>query len=187
MALNAQLIMVNVPAKDPKASRDFYSALFGIEFAPAWSDEVEGYHAPVSSDGIKLSVQEPGQGQQGLSCIFAVNNLEEAVQEIEKMGGQATRRSFSMPIAQSAIQAYAACAVRYGVSQELATSTMNNLGRAAVVKDPAGNSMVLVELEEHAHFSFKSGPLYEGLTSRQLKLHNEELQASKSLDLKKIR
>lgn len=181
MALNAKLCMVNVPADDAGKTKDFYSALLGIEFIPAWSDEVESYHAPVSTDGIKFSVQAPGPDQKGSACIFAVDDLEEAKKELKRLGGRVVVEKFSLPIAKSAMNHYRQAVLKVGVHPDQITE---NVGTCAVVKDPSGNSLVLVELDKHAQYSFKAGPYSTGLTARQMEEHREELEVSKQLNLK---
>ena len=178
MALNAKLIMVNVPASNPKAVSSFYSSLLGIDFVPAWSDHVTGFHAPVSADGIKLSVQEPGQGQSGVAIIFAVDDLQGAIAEVEKMGGRAVGSPFDLPISESAMTAYGNAVKTAGLPTAAVTA---KIGTAAVVKDPGGTSLVLVQLDPAAQYSFKTGPYHQGLSTVQMEEHKRELDASSAL------
>ena len=182
MTLKAKLCMFNVPADggDVEKTRDFYAALLGIEFIPAWTDQVESYHAPVSADGIKFSVQTPGTGQKSAACIFAVDDLEVAKKELKRLGGRVVVEKFSLPIAKSALSHYRETARKVGITEKVT----KNVGNCAILKDPSGNSLVLVELENHAKYSFKTGAYNTGLTERQIAEHKQELEISKHLHLK---
>jgi predicted enzyme related to lactoylglutathione lyase len=87
--LKAQLVLCNVPTSNSEAALGFYGALLGSDdFVRGLNDEVESYFRPLSQDGIDLTVTQRYDDQERLTCYFAVESLDDTLQELSDRGGK---------------------------------------------------------------------------------------------------
>jgi predicted enzyme related to lactoylglutathione lyase len=177
MMPNAKLIMISVPSSNPAASRGFYASLLGIEFANALWEEGEAYHAPISPDGVMLSINQP-HGSTSPIAIFAVADLNGQLQNAQRLGCAVVYGPTPMPIAPSGVATYrAAYQEIYGQPPQ---GNSSSLGTAAIVRDPGGASVSLVQLEEHANQTFLAGPLQPAFTNLQVQAHEKALAITRA-------
>jgi predicted enzyme related to lactoylglutathione lyase len=175
MKTNAKLIMISVPSSNPVASRGFYASLLGMQFAKALWDQGESYHAPVSADGIMMAINQL-HGSTSPIAIFAVANLADQLQSAQRLGCRVVYGPEPMPIAPDQVATYrAAYQEVYG---QAPGGNSSSLGTAAIVQDPGGASVGLVQLEDHANRPFLAGPLQTEFTPLQVQAHERSLAIS---------
>lgn len=148
--LKSKLIICNVPTADSEAARKFYGALLGSDrFVPAPTREVESYIQPISPDGVDLRITARQDDRERLTCFFAVENLDEAVETLRGIGAELVVEP-----------------------KELRTEGDESAGRMAIVLDPDKNAVGLAELDPSSH-------LYFGLGEHRKPLRDEQLQEFK--------
>jgi predicted enzyme related to lactoylglutathione lyase len=176
LEMNAKLSVVNVPTGDVNKSRVFYTALLGSEFARSLTERVQSYHQPISEDGIQLTLTNRQRADERVTCYFAVDNLKAALEEVHKHGGKVVVEPFDMPIAERALHAYQLAIGEIHPGFRAGT----NVGHAAIVIDPDGNTVGLVEFDPQMHLTYRVGNYRKPLGKDQV------LQQKKSVELGKI-
>jgi predicted enzyme related to lactoylglutathione lyase len=172
--LRSSLAFINIPSDNPAKSRSFFEALFGIELVPSlWSGE--SYHAPISADGIDLDINVRHTPQEATTPFLAVADLDSAIQLATKAGGKVVWGPDDLAIPKEDVQAYQA-ALKEMEGQDI---NSDSLGRAAVLVEPGGSQIGLVELEEHAHQHFAFGKHQQPLTAHQTRVHQRSMQIAK--------
>jgi predicted enzyme related to lactoylglutathione lyase len=173
--MKAKLVACNVPTKNHRTSVNFYQTLFGLEFARSFSTEVESHHIPLTNEGQWFWISNRTATDEQISCVFAVDNLDAALAELTKAGGKIFVQPFTAPIAEQAIDFYAANrgTVRGNVT--------GNMGRLALLRDPDGNVIALLQPETHAQSIFKVGPFAIPLSAELLESHERTREAGKAL------
>jgi len=171
--LNASLAFINIPSDQPEQSAQFYQALFGTELVPALSDQ-ESYHATISDDGIDLNVTARHSSQEATTPFLGVKNLDQAISTAQSNGGRVVWGPEDVTIPDDDIEEYRQ-AVREVDGVEVRT---NKLGRAAIVADPGGGQVGLVQLEEHAHRHFNVGRHYRPLGDYRERIMARSRQAA---------
>jgi predicted enzyme related to lactoylglutathione lyase len=175
--LKAKIALVNVPSDNPDATQKFYSQFLGIDLARSLYEETESYHAPISSDGIDLTVNPRHSPQETPMVMYAVDNLDHASREVENLGGERLWGPESLPIAPSALDDY-----RKNVQEEFpGVNVTNDMGRAAIFQDPGGTQFGLVQLAEHAHGHFATGRFSQPLTDKQERIHKKAMESAKKV------
>jgi predicted enzyme related to lactoylglutathione lyase len=171
--LRSSLAFINIPSDDPAKSRGFFEQLFGIDLVPSlWSQE--SYHAPISADGIDLDINVRHTPQETTTAFVAVADLDKAIQLATKAGGQVLWGPDDLAIPKEDVQAYQAA-----LKEMEGTDSSDSLGRAAVILEPGGSQIGLVELEEHAHQHFAFGKHQQPLTAHQTRVHQRSMQIAK--------
>jgi predicted enzyme related to lactoylglutathione lyase len=190
--LKASLIFVNVPTENFKNSLRFYSTLLGSDdFARGLNDQVESYFQPISRDGIDLSVAPRYDIQERCIPYFAVANLDETLAELQKSEGREVRvidpprdiPALVVPPTQvdGIDPGSVTAADKVAKGGKAARPKKHKIGRMAVILDPDGNHVGLMELEAHAHRHFKIGKHQEALSSDQVSEHREARQTGEQL------
>lgn len=151
----SKLIQCNVPSTNIRKSRDFYSVVFGdIPFARTLTEELEGFHLPISVDGVQLTITPRQSEEEQITCYFAVDNLEQTLSALERTGGTVVCEPFALHVAPSVLPEYATSVKQYHpITGEIA----GDIGRSAIVRDPDGNLIGLTELRDQSHWLFKYG------------------------------
>lgn len=154
--LKAQLVICNVPSTKYEESMRFYGALLGSDdFAPAPNDKVDSYFRPISEDGIDLTITQRYDDSERLTCYFAVASLDEALKELRELGGEVVVEPRP---------------VTAGRATQGALKAGEAVGRMAVMLDPDGNHVGLIELvAESALEHFRAGPYQRALGEDQLR------------------
>lgn len=176
--MNAKLSVVNVPTGNVNKSRDFYTALLGSEFARSLTEKVQSYHQPISEDGIQVTLSNRQRADEHVTCYFAVDDLKAALEEVSKHGGKVVVEPFDMPIAQRALEAYQLAIAE--VHPGLKGGT--NIGNAAIVIDPDGNSVGLVQFDPQVHLAYRVGNYRKPLAKDQMLQHEKSIQLGKILE-----
>lgn len=175
--LRGNLIMVNVPSGDVAKTAQFYSQFLGIELARSLYDKSESYHAPVSEDGVDLAVNPQHTPQEQPMAFWAVDNLDQTLQQVRNGGGEVVWGPDKLPIAPEAREDY-----KKVLKEEWPELTpTNDLGTAAVIEEPGGTQVGLVQLAEHAHGHFNDGKFAKGLSDKQVKVHEKAMKLSKKM------
>jgi predicted enzyme related to lactoylglutathione lyase len=158
LKMKARLIAVNFPSKNLKASSKFYEALTGLPAARALSDTVESYNI-VAGNGVYIWLSKPFNEQDtDATAYFAVDDLDEAISAVTGAGGQKIWNEISVPIAQSAKNAYGAALQAMGVTEDLT----DEWGRVQLMKDPNGCAIALVEVQPHSQIFYGIGKYGDG-------------------------
>jgi predicted enzyme related to lactoylglutathione lyase len=170
--------LVNVPISSSENARPFYEELFGREFALSLSNDVESHHMPISRDGIYMSLTNPQREGEPVVNYYAVTNLRAAITALEKKGGSLLAGPFDMPVAEEGVEI-----LKKSGLAEVPTKT---LGQAAIVKDPDGHALGLLQLHKSVHASYKVGEFRQDLTAEQEKRHARSLKHGKEFALRKV-
>lgn len=165
--MQAKLIFLNVLSDGPDRSTRFYEELFGTQlFARSLTDQTDGYHMPISSDGIDLNITGSFAGQPPrIVPFFAVDDLRYVVDRLASEGGKAVSDEFAVGVPDSMLEQFRRKASERGRSGEKIGS---KLGDAVLMLDPDGNPIGLMHLEPFVHEHFKWGKYYQPLTETQL-------------------
>ena len=145
--LKAKLVICNVPSKDFDKARRFYSALLGSDdFVRGPNRAVESYNRPLSPDGIDLAITERYDAREGFTCYFAVNNLDQTIEMLSELGGSVVSKPADIP----------------------APDGRERMAQMAVMLDPDGNHVGLVQLGGLAHGHFRIGQFQRPLEPDQV-------------------
>lgn len=165
--MKARLINCALPCKDLPVSIKFYEALLGETLGRSLS-EFEAYYAWASA-GVKLTVNSPTWKGTAPMLTFAVENLEEARDELEAAGGKILEKEIPLPVPKEIFGAYSQRFEQVGLGK--ATEVTDRLGVMALFKDPAGTVIGLIQLDKYAEAFFVEGTV----SSREANLHDAEV------------
>ncbi len=157
-------VLINVPVDDLESGRAFYEPLLGMPLARSLSFEVS-YHAPVSSDGILLTVNPRRFPGEPITVYFHVPDLTEALKVITENGGTVTAGPYDLPIPQ---QIQPELRERYRESPFYSGEAGASMGTGASLQDPSGNRFGLVQFSVWAHATFRLGEYATPVTAEQL-------------------
>jgi predicted enzyme related to lactoylglutathione lyase len=147
--LKAKLILVNVPTVNSDDARNFYNTLLGSEdFVRAPNDTVESYFRPLSEDGINLTLTRRYDDRETFTPYFAVHNLDEAIEELTKAGGELIVKPLEV--------------------QNTSEGRRGMVGRMVQMLDPDRNPVGLMELDESVHGAFRWGTFQRSLQPDQV-------------------
>jgi predicted enzyme related to lactoylglutathione lyase len=176
VSMKAKLVLIHLPASDKERGRQFYSQLLGMDLAVSFSDNVPSYHIPISYDGIFLSLDVPyDEGESGATLFWAVDNLAEGIQEVEAIGGQLVHGPFDLTISPRAMDFYMSSVERRNGNP----NRNGTVGSCAILKDPVGNMLGLIQLDESAHVFYGVGDHWRGLSEEQIDGHLRTVEAGK--------
>jgi len=177
LQLRASLAFISMPSDDPGTSRSFYEDLFGIEMARSLSKE-ESYHAPISADGIDFNVGVRHTPQESATPFVAVEDLQAVLQRVNDMGGRVVWGPEDLPLPEEDRDDYAKA-----VHQVEGLNVWNpSMGRAAIILDPGGSALGLVQLAEHAQRHFAVGRFQKPLDDHQVEVHRTAMRLSARRD-----
>jgi predicted enzyme related to lactoylglutathione lyase len=169
--LGANLIMVNLPSDEPTKTADFYASLLGIDMVPGLGGDSETFHAPISEDGIDLTVNPQHAREERPTPFYAVDDLDEAVASVKRLGGQVVWGPEDIPIDDKGFQGY-----KQIVEEEWHEKvTKQTMGRGLIAVEPGGTHVGLIDLAEHAHGHFAHGR------------YRKELSGAPGIDVVKVR
>jgi predicted enzyme related to lactoylglutathione lyase len=173
-ALRGSLIMCNVPTTNSQAARRFYGSLLGDDsFARGLNDEVESYFMPISEDGIDLMITQRFDDSERLTCYFAVEDLKATLEELRGLDGRVVVEPQPVKIAKKARRFYQELGQREGID------VGDDVGTMAVILDPDGNHVGLMQLEPIAEKHFSVGKYRNPITDEQSKEHQEAVSAGR--------
>ncbi|WP_437587670.1 VOC family protein [Sorangium sp. So ce1000] len=167
--MNAKLIAINVPSPSPE-TRSFYERLVGVEAAQALSS-VNSAHMPMP-DGMWLWLSEPQHPNDKVPvAYFAVSDVDEALRNCVAAGGRAIGEVMKLETAEDALAFYGQSLRRLGVDEPLTPLW----GRAALVRDPGGNLIGLMEVEPHSHIFYNLGKYFHPVPAKILVEHGRAI------------
>lgn len=154
--MSARLIIATIPAPNSPKAKDFYSALLGTEMARTPIDHPT--HHAWGAAGVKLNIEAPYTDNQSTVLYFLVEDLDASV-ELCKTNGGLVMREMDLPLTESTQEVLLSHYHEvWGVPPEGSTSS---LGKAALMLDPNGAQIGLVELVEWAAREYRDGELTE--------------------------
>ena len=157
-------IIINVPVDDLDAGLEFYGGFLGMPLARSLAYEIS-YHAPVSSDGIQLTVNKRRFPGEPVTVMFAVEDLDKELAAWVERGGTVVAGPFDLPLPKG---------IRAEFRDQFKDSPFyrgeagDSMGRGASLQDPEGNRFGLCELSVWAHATFKLGEYANPVTPDQL-------------------
>jgi predicted enzyme related to lactoylglutathione lyase len=173
--LHASLAFINIPSDNPDGSRDFFAKLFGIDMAEALHHE-EGWHAPISDDGIDINITIRHTPQESAMPFIAVHDLDHSIGLAEGADGQVVWGPEHLEIPEANIEDYKQALMDI----ENIEVENNKLGRAVIILEPGGTQVGLVELEEHAHRHFNMGEHQQPLSDYRIEVHERSMAISRN-------
>jgi predicted enzyme related to lactoylglutathione lyase len=148
-----QLVVCSYPVNNLQRAKEFYETLLGTELAESLTDKVQSFHAYVAG-GVKFTLNQRRAPEEHAMCHFSVDNLDQAVKSLTEKGGKAVA-TFDVPIAERAMDD-----IRDKYKKSGGTAAVENtMGKAAIVVDPEGNLVGLIQLATFAKDAFKRGNL----------------------------
>ncbi|SRR6266516_681911 len=161
--LNAKLVICSVPTKNSAAAQQFYNTLFGgADFARTLNDQIESYYRPISEDGLTLTIAARQSDREPITCFFAVDNLNETVEQLEAAGGKVVVNS--TPITVSAPEKAKQAFAKFNKGQEAPATA----GQFVGMIDPDGNYLGLLQLDSSTHHLLNAGPAGRTLSQAQV-------------------
>jgi predicted enzyme related to lactoylglutathione lyase len=186
----AKLILLNVPSKNPESTVRFYSALMGYDgFARSLTEELEAYHMPISVDGIDLSVGQRRDDQEPITAWFAVDSVRATIAQLEDLGARVVTEPFAVQFSprMRAIyeEAIEVCAAGEEVferpvrprARTVSVEVTDSVGQAAIIRDPEGNLLGIIEPAEHTHAHFAWGKYRKPQSEGLLQYHMTAIKA----------
>jgi len=161
--LAAKLVMCSVPTRDSAAAKQFYNALLGgTDFARTLHAEIESYYRPISKDGLTLTITPRQSERETLTCYFAVDNLDETVEQLQAAGGKVIvgPNPIAVPAPDKAKQAYSKA-----LKGEQPPATA---GRWVGMTDPDGNYLALMQLDDSTKKRLQAEPQSRTLSQQQV-------------------
>jgi predicted enzyme related to lactoylglutathione lyase len=145
----AKLVFCNIPARDPKSLLGFYSALLGGgEFVLNRESPIPQYQEAITGDGVDLTITQRQDTRDVTAAYWAVPDVDKMVDQLLGQGGQVATRM-----------------------------TTRDNGGTALMLDPEGNFVGLIQLAEDAQKYFLVGE-YGAEIQEALEHRREQLKAA---------
>jgi predicted enzyme related to lactoylglutathione lyase len=138
----ARLVACNIPTQNHDASNNFYQALLGLEPARSLTSQLTSYHVPISNDGQYLWLSDRTVDGEQPMAVFAVDNLDQSIQQLTQAGGQQFGDVLQPTVAQSEVDYYSQAVKRH----DQKANPSQQMGRFAYMRDPDGNVLALYEV-----------------------------------------
>jgi len=138
-------VVVSVPVDDVVNAVKFYSTLLGIEFARSLSQE-QSFHAPISNDGLQLTVNQRHYPGEPVTFYIAVDDLAAAINTAQQQGGKVAVQPFDLPVHAQG---------RAVIRANFPGVNIDSLGRAAEIEDPSGNRIGLIQFTAWSRSEFQ--------------------------------
>ncbi|MET7358975.1 VOC family protein [Streptomyces sp. NPDC005562] len=159
-------VIINVPVDDVDAGIDFYESFLGLRLARSLSPDQISFHAPVSSDGILLTVNKRNFPGEGVTLMFAVEDIDAALASWKAAGGTVVAGPYDLPLPRKIRDEFRD---QFRDSPFFRGEAGDSMGRGASLHDAEGNRIGIVELSEWAHATFALGAYARPVTAEQLK------------------
>jgi predicted enzyme related to lactoylglutathione lyase len=128
----AQLVFCNVPTRDAGSLLQFYATLLGIDpgaFVHNTNSPIDQYQTPITGNsGIDLLITQRNDNREVTTTYWSVPDLAAAIQELTSQGGV-----------------------------QVEEGQASDGSKSAVLLDPEGNYIGLVQLAQHAEEYFRLG------------------------------
>jgi predicted enzyme related to lactoylglutathione lyase len=152
--MNARLILYSVLSTTKASTMQFYTALLGTEFGRSLWDEGDSSYAWASS-GVKLTVNQAPHERGGVMPHFRVDDLDDALKQLEAAGGHQVAGPYDIPVAAADLEGFRTSYAELGLGS--GAEVEPSLGSGAVVRDPDGNQVGLIQLRPFAEAFFEGG------------------------------
>jgi len=178
MMLKKKLVLINVGANNVEATVKFYETFFGLTFQRALTTEAVVYNALIDEGGIDLNIGPRHGAQDSITAYFAVNDLNAAIKEAKAAGSKLLWGPAPLQIPLASVSAYKAHVEKHHSddAKETSGNGWNNVGEGALVSDPSGNAVGLVQLASHAQGRYHAGKHQRALTDQQVAGHNDTVK-----------
>ncbi|MBE1493147.1 putative enzyme related to lactoylglutathione lyase [Amycolatopsis lexingtonensis] len=158
-------VIINVPVDDVDTGIKFYEQFLGLTMARSLSYEVS-FHAPVSSDGILLTVNKRHFPGEGVTVMFHVEDLDRALEDWKAAGGTVVAGPYDLPLPHRIREEFRD---QFRDSPFYRGEAGDSMGRGASLNDPEGNRLGVVEFNRWAHATFALGEYARPVTADQLR------------------
>jgi predicted enzyme related to lactoylglutathione lyase len=165
MKLKASLAMVSLPSSNVARSKAFYETLLGIDLVRNLDESTESYHTPVSDDGTDLHVGPSRHPKETTTVHFHVDDLDASIKALTDAGGTLVFGPQPITMSDKAFQAYAGS---YKQVEPGGPNPAPLMSRWAVVQDPGGSAIGLLQSEPHLHRHFQVGSFQRPLADFQV-------------------
>ncbi|MFJ2772199.1 VOC family protein [Streptomyces sp. NPDC087300] len=159
-------VIINVPVDDVDSGIEFYEQFLGLRLARSLAPGQISFHAPVSSDGILLTVNKRNFPGEGVTVMFAVEDIDAALAAWKAGGGTVVAGPYDLPLPR---KIRAEFRDQFRDSPFYRGEAGDSMGRGASLHDAEGNRMGIVELSEWAHATFALGAYANPVSEEQLK------------------
>jgi predicted enzyme related to lactoylglutathione lyase len=132
---------------------------------------VQSWHS-LAAAGVQFVVNPKQDPNERPMAHFAVADLDEAIEELELHGGNKVA-DFDMPLTGRAKGLVEREFKGHGVREPVTDS----MGRGAIVADPEGNLVAVIELQPFGRAAFRRGQL----TNQDFADHRDSVKAGKEL------
>jgi predicted enzyme related to lactoylglutathione lyase len=173
--LSKKLAFISVAADSPDNVKTFYEKFLGIDFAQALTDQQKTFQAPLDEDGIDLMIGPKHNAQDSVVAYYAVDDLTTALNEAKAAGGKVAWGPAALPIPPADQDDYKALAQKFHPAGAKATTDWSTVGQGALIQDPAGNPLGLVQLAPHAQEHFNAGPGKRPLSDERVAEHQASI------------
>ncbi len=137
-----RLAFVALPSDNPKASRDFYESLFRVDFARSLWEE-EGYHTSIA--GVDFDVEVRHSPQETTTPFLQVEDLDDVLDDAVAAGGRVVWGPAGMRLPERHLASF-----KNAVKESGQSARLDELGRGAIIVDPGGGQIGLIQLAKHA-------------------------------------
>ena len=172
--LSKKLAFISVGASSPDAVRGFYEKFFGISFAVCLTDQPT-YQAPIDEDGIDIMIGPKHNPQESVIAYFAVDNLATAISEATAAGGKVIWGPAAVPIPSPDQADYKSLVQKHHPEDAKATTDWSTVGQGALIQDPGGNPVGLVQLAQHATGHFNAGSHRRPISDARVAEHQDAI------------
>lgn len=175
--LSKKLAFISVAAGNPDSVRGFYEKFFGISFAATSTSQVPvTYQAPIDENGIDMMIGPQHDPKDSVIAYYAVDNINTAINEAKAAGGKVLWGPMALPIAPAQQGAYKALVEKFHPDDAKTTADWSTVGHGALIADPAGNPVGLVQLAPHAVSHFNAGPKKRPLSDTRVAVHEASIK-----------
>jgi predicted enzyme related to lactoylglutathione lyase len=173
--LNKKLAFISVAAGNPDVVRSFYEKFFGISFAATLGTTLT-YQAPIDENGIDMMIGPQHDPKDSVIAYYAVDDINAAINEAKAAGGKVLWGPMGLPIAPAQQAAYKGLVEKFHPGDAKSTTDWSTLGHGALIADPVGNPVGLVQLAPHAVSHFNAGPKFRHLSDVQVAVHEASIK-----------
>jgi predicted enzyme related to lactoylglutathione lyase len=147
----AQLLFCNIPARQPQSLVGFYSTLLGAgdSFVENQQSPIPQYQEALTGDGVDLTISQRQDTRDVTTAYWSVSDIDDMIGRLTQLGGEIVTPPTDTP----------------------------DGGRTAMVLDPEGNFVGLMQVPEESHEYFQLGKFGAELTD-EVERRREQLRTA---------
>ena len=172
---DAQVAFINVPAKDLEKSRRFYEILFDSVFARSLTEKPKGFHMPVSCPRTYWHVTERTHERETTVVYVAIRNLKHTLKRLVAAGGEVVSEPRNLRISGRMFEVFKERVESKLEQVDPGVPVTEEMGHFALLKDPEGNVVGVMELAKYLYYHFGYGRHRKPATQEQLEDHLEAI------------